>query len=570
MHDLVIKNARLVDGTGAQARDAHIVIDGERFTALLDSTQTIPEAKRVIDAEGLLVTPGFVDMHTHYDAQVSWDPYLTPSSWHGCTTVVMGNCGVGFAPAKPDKHEWLIELMEGVEDIPGAALTEGIQWGWETFPEYLDAIEKTPHAIDFAAQIPHGALRAYVMGERGANNDEANEEDIAEMGRLVEEALNAGALGFSTSRTMLHKSIHGEPVPGTFASKDEMFGIAKGLTRAGHGVFQVAGEHSSMPQEIEWMRALSKEAECKVTFNLSQIDQAPNLWRDSKALLDEIHENGERVFAQVAGRSIGIVMCWRGTAHPFAGHNEYGKVGWLDWEERFEKLQDEEVKKAILDDDFQDLGEFANMITRSFDKMYPMHTVEYEPTSDQSVAALARAQGRAPLEIVYEQLMKNEGNGALYFPLFNYSDGSLEPINELHRHPQTRMGLSDAGAHCGAICDGGMPTFMLTHWTRDRTRGEKMSVEHIIKRQTHDTAALYGLHDRGTVEVGKKADLNIIDYDALSFDAPRLAYDLPAGGRRFVQKARGYKATICSGKVIVENDKFTGAMPGRLIRGPQS
>lgn len=568
MYDLVIENGKLVDGTGAPARITSVAIKDGKIAAVGDG---LGPARRVIDASGKLVTPGFVDMHTHFDAQVTWDPYLTPSSWHGVTTVVMGNCGVGFAPAAPDKHDWIISLMEGVEDIPGAAMHEGIQWGWETFPEYLDALEKAPRAIDFGAQVPHGPLRAYVMGERGAKNDEATPDDIEKMAAIVKDGLKAGALGFSTSRTLLHKSTDGEFVPGTFASRDELFGIAKVLKEVGHGVFQCASEHTQMPKEFQWMRVVAAEYGRPVIFTLSQTDMKPDLWKEMVGLLEEAATHDIPIFAQSAGRAIGVMMCWRGTAHPFATYPSWQAIKDLPWSEIKAKLMDPEFKAKMLAETPLDMGFFASFVTRSFDKMYLMQGgIEYEPEPSQSIAALAKASGRRPQEIAYDALMEQDAEAMLYFPLFNYANKNLDHLHTLHSHPRVKMGLSDAGAHCGAVCDGGMPTFMLTHWTRDRKRGPKLPLEHIIKRQTKETAEMYGLMDRGVVAAGYKADLNIIDYENLRFETPKMVFDLPAEGRRLVQDASGYIATIVSGEIIVENGKPTGALPGKLIRGPQA
>lgn len=569
MHDLVIRGGTLIDGTGAPARVADVAVQGDRIVAVgLD----LGPAAQEIDATGCIVTPGFVDIHTHYDAQVTWDPMMTPSSWHGVTTVVMGSCGVGFAPARPDRHEWLIGLMEGVEDIPGAAMHEGIQWEWETFPEYLDAIERRPHVIDFGAQIPHGALRAYVMGERGADNEEATPDDILEMGRIVEEALEAGALGFSTSRTLLHKSVLGVPVPGTFAARDELFGIGHALKRADAGVFQCASEHMNVPEETLWMRDLARETGRPVTFNLSQTDQAPTLWKDIVPVLDAAREEGLPLYAQVAGRAIGIVMNWRLTAHPFrlfpAFHAE--QYNHPEFADLVERLKDPEVRDRIVNDTPIQLDEFATFVTRSFHKMFRIGaSPDYEPDQAVSVAAEAERRGVKPELVAYEWMLEDDGKGTLYFPLFNYADGDLELLRELHAHPQTRMGLSDAAAHCGAICDGGMPTFMLTHWARDRSRGDRLGLEYIVRRQTSQTAELFGLNDRGVVAPGLKADLNVIDYDNLRLLAPEVLFDLPAGGRRLAQRPEGYKATICSGEVIFRDGVHTGVFPGKLVRGSQ-
>jgi len=568
MYDLLIRKGKLIDGTGAPARVADVAIKDGRIAAVGDD---LGPAARTIDASGLIVTPGFVDMHTHFDAQVTWDPYLTPSSWHGVTTAIMGNCGVGFAPAAPDKHDWLIQLMEGVEDIPGSAMHEGIKWGWESFAEYLDTIDRMPRAIDIGAQVPHGPLRAYVMGERGAKNDEATDEDIAKMAAIVRDGLKAGALGFSTSRTLLHKSSDGEFVPGTFASKEELFGIARVLAEVGHGVFQCASEHTQMTKEFQWMKVVAAETGRPVIFTLSQTDMMPDLWKTILGLLEEAAAQDIPIFAQSAGRAIGVMMCWRGTAHPFATYPSWQTIKDLPWAEQLAHLKDPEFRARMLAEQPLDMGFFANFVTRSFDKMYLMgpEGIEYEPLPSQSIAQLCQATGRRPQEIAYDALMERDGEAMLYFPLFNYANKNLDHLRALHMHPRVKMGLSDAGAHCGAVCDGGMPTFMLTHWTRDRTRGERMPLEYVIKRQTQDTAAMYGLHDRGVIAPGYKADVNLIDYERLAFEQPKMVFDLPANGRRLIQDARGYVATIVSGEVIIENGQPTGAMPGKLVRGPQ-
>ena len=567
MHDLVFRGGTIVDGSGNPRFQGDLAISGEHIAAV---GTDIGPGRREVDARGLLVTPGWVDIHTHYDAQVTWDEQLTPSSWHGVTTAVMGSCGVGFAPAAPDRHQWLISLMEGVEDIPGAAMTEGMSWGWESFPEYLDALSGMERAIDFATQIPHGALRAYVMGDRGAANEAATAQDIAEMARLVEEGIRAGALGFSTSRTMLHKSTDGEPVPGTFAAEDELLGIAHALKRGGHGVFQIAAEHLDMLTELKWMRRIARETGHTVTFPVSQTDHAPELWRDVLKELDAIRDEGLPVYGQVAGRAIGIIMNWQGTAHPFMPMVPYLEIFQKPWEERRVLLADPALRERIINADPVDLGEFANFVTRSYHKMFPMRAgTDYEPRPEHSVAAIAAREGRDPRAVAYDLLMEDGGQGSLYFPLFNYADQSLELLHTLHQHPQTIIGLGDAGAHCGAICDGGIPTFMLSFWTRDRSRGARLGLEHIVKRQTSQTAALFGLHDRGLLRPGYRADVNLIDYDGLNIDRPRLAFDLPAGGRRLVQRATGYRMTTCRGQIISEGGVPTGALPGRLLRGPQ-
>jgi N-acyl-D-aspartate/D-glutamate deacylase len=570
MYDLVIRGGFVVDGSGAEGFEADVAIQNGMVAEV---GEDVGPGKREVDATGKLVTPGWVDMHTHYDAQATWDPFVSPSGWHGCTTVVMGNCGVGFAPCREEDREWLIDVMEGVEDIPGSALTEGIQWDWETFPEYMDALEKLPRTVDIAAQVPHSAIRCYVMGDAGSENDDATPEQIEEMKRLTIEGLEAGALGFSTSRTPLHRSAAGNLVAGTFAQVDELKAFGQALKEVGYGVYEMALEHIKVPSEIEWVREIAEESGQTTLFNLSQTWEAPQMWRQVLEQLDDAAANDVPMYAQSAGRAIGILMNWRGTAHPFLVYPAYWSlVGGLEtWEEKLEALRDPEVREAILSDEPVDAGEFNNFIATSFDNMFLFSEYQdYEPDESQSVTAEAKRQGRTPQEVAYDALLAEDGSGFLYFPLFNYADGNLDPTYTMHNHPRIRMGLSDGGAHCGAICDAGMPTFMLTHWTRDRTRGEKMPLEKIVYRQTRQTAELYGLMDRGLLKPGYRADVNVIDYDELKLGAPELVFDLPAGGRRLVQRASGYEMTICAGEIVMENGEPTDARPGILIRGPQA
>ena len=573
MSELLITNAQLVDGSGAPARAADISVDNGIVTEVVDAGRASrSSATRILEADGLLVTPGFVDVHTHYDAQVSWDPWLTPSSWHGVTTAVMGNCGVGFAPARPDRHEWLIELMEGVEDIPGSAMTDGIDWQWESFPEYLDAIDRRSYVIDIGTQIAHGPLRAYVMGQRGADNEPATAPDREQMAELVEDALRHGALGFSTSRTPLHKSKSGELVPGTMVDADELFAIAGAMARVGHGNFQFSPEHIRVPhEEWVWMRELARRSGRPVSVNLSQTDQSPEIWRSVLRLLTEAHADGIPIYSQVAGRSIGIMYCLHGSVHPLLFHPAYAEVQHLPMNERLVALTDPERRRRIIEEIPDDGGLFHRIVIEKANGMWLVDgaDIDYEPHRDDSVAAIAARSGRPIAEIILDQLVSNEGHGMIYAPFFNYSYGDLSMTYEAHLHPHTRMGLSDAGAHCGAICDGGMPTFMLTHWTRDRRRGPRLPLEFVIHRQTRQTAEFYGLHDRGLVAPGYRADINVIDYDGLGFDVPRMAFDLPASGRRLVQRGRGYRATFVAGVQTVADDEFTGELPGRLVRGPQ-
>lgn len=569
MHDLIIRGGSLVDGTGAKARTADVAISNGIITQV--GTVEGP-ATREIDATGLLVTPGWVDIHTHYDGQVTWDPLVTPSCWHGVTTVVMGNCGVGFAPAKPDRHDWLIELMEGVEDIPGAALAEGIKWNWETFPEYMDSLEKQERSLDIATQVPHGSVRAYVMGERGARNEAANDDDIAAMAKIVREGVEAGALGFSTSRTMLHLAKDGEPVPGTFANKDELIGIGHALGEAGHGVFEMASDMTPAEEEFNWMKELSSETGLPVTYALLQSPVDADKWRDMLHLTEDARKEGANITAQIACRPTGMVLGWQSTVHPFISRASYREIAQLPFAERLEKLKEPATKAAILADAPGEMGPLGFILTQGYDRMFRLEQenhLEYEPRAEDSVAAEAERTDRDPAEIVYDMLMENDGRGYIYLPLLNYARFNFDHIREMMRHPATVLSLSDGGAHCGVICDASFPTYMLTHWARDRSRGERLPLEEVVHMQTRATAELYGLNDRGLIAPGMKADINVIDFDKLRILAPEMVFDLPADGRRMIQKAEGYRATIVSGIVTFENGESTGELPGRLIRGPQ-
>jgi N-acyl-D-amino-acid deacylase len=567
MYDLVLRNGTLVDGTGAPRRVADVAVIGDRIVAV---GAGLGPGREEIDCAGALVTPGFVDLHTHYDGQVTWDPWLTPSGWHGCTTVVVGNCGVGFAPCREADRAWLIQTMEGVEDIPGAALSEGIRWSWESFPEYLDALDRVPLALDVGTQIPHAALRGFVMGPRRAEHEDATPGEVERMRALVAEALRAGALGFSTSRTSLHKTKAGQLVAGTNATRAEVEGICEAVREVGHGVVELANEHARNREDVRWFRDLAARLGRPVVFNLSQIDESPGLWKELLTALDEAAEAGVPLWAQTAGRAIGILMGLQATAHPFALHPSWLMKTNDPWEEKLAALRDPAFRERLLGETPIHVGAFEAFVTQRFDRMFPMDGAgDYEPRPEDSLAARAAREGTSPAALAYDHLMRGDGAGMLYFPLFNYADGSLEPTLAMHRHPRVLMGLSDGGAHCGAICDAGMPTFMLTHWARDRSRGEKLPLERVVARQTRDTAAFYGLHDRGVVAPGYLADLNVIDFDRLAGLPPERVTDLPAGGRRLVQRARGYVGTWKRGVRVIENDAPTGALPGRLIRGPQ-
>ncbi len=569
MHDLIIRGGTVVDGTGAAPRTADVAVDDGRITevGILRGAQ----ARRTVDADGLVVTPGFVDIHTHYDGQVSWDPLLTPSSWHGVTTVVMGNCGVGFAPVRRGQEEWLIQLMEGVEDIPGTALAEGIKWGWESFADYLDALDGMSRSLDVATQVPHGAVRAYVMGERGARNEPATPEDIAAMGEVVRAGMLAGALGFSTSRTVLHTAVDGEPVPGTFAAEDELFGIGRVLGELGTGIIELApagvmGEDLLAPErEVAWMRKLSAETGRPISFGLSQHNHAPEAWRDVLKLVEEAIADGADLRPQVSGRPLNLLIGWE-TFHPFATRPTYQKIADLPLAERIEHLRRDEVRAAILSEPSEDSAALK-VIGTALDRIFPMgEPPNYEPDPNDSVAAIAARANRPDEEVLYDLMMAHDGRELLMFALLGFSHGNLDAVREMLVHPSTALGLSDGGAHCGVVCDASMPTFMLTHWARDRQTG-RLPLELVVRKQSHDTARLYGLSDRGVIAPGLKADLNVLDLDALALQLPKMVYDLPGGARRLVQSATGYVATIVSGAVTLAAGVDTGARPGTLVRG---
>ena len=572
-YDLIIRGGTVVDGTGEPRFEADVAVkDG-----LIVEVGTVSgDAAEEIEARGKIVTPGFVDIHTHYDGQATWDREMAPSSWHGVTTVVMGNCGVGFAPARPDQHDWLIGLMEGVEDIPGTALAEGITWNWESFPEYLDELEKLPRTVDVGTHVPHGAVRAYVLGDREEPGVEPTEDDIAAMAKIVEDGVRAGALGFSTSRTVLHKDVDGVLVPGTTAQADELVELGRAMGRAGHGVFEMASDLRREWNEFEWMGDLSRETGLPVTFAALQ-SIAKELPLDEQiATMRAENDNGANIVAQIALRGNGIIMAWQGTVNPFMLRPSWKAMEGLSWEERKARLLDPAFKAQLLSEEndysqvAEDTKDVVMFVTNAWGMMFEMDdTFDYEPTHAESVLARAQSAGVDPQEYAYDLLCRDALSGFIYFPILNYADGDLEFLHPLQHAGDTVNSLSDGGAHCGTICDAASPTFMLQHWVRDRKRGDRITLENAIKRQCSDTARLYGLDDRGIVAPGYRADLNVIDMDALKLGKPWLAFDLPAGGKRLLQKAEGYVATIKDGEVTFRNGEWTGATPGGLIRGPQ-
>ena len=567
MHDLLIKGGTVVDGTGEPARTADVAITDGVVTEVGRINELAHEK---VDADGALVTPGFVDVHTHFDGQVTWDPLLTPTCWHGVTTVVMGNCGVGFAPVQTDRHDWLIGLMEGVEDIPGAALSTGIQWEWETFPQYLDALDRRPLLFDVGTQVPHGAVRAYVMGERGAKNEPATAADIEEMAQLVKEGIQAGALGFSTSRTIAHMAIDGEPVPGTFAAHDELFGIGRVLGELDAGVFELApagalGEDLAAPErEMEWMRELSATIGRPVTFALTQNDHDPDSWSRMLELCAQAAADGAPVTPQVAGRPVTLLLGLQ-TFHPFAYCPSFAPIGGAPLSEKVAAMRQPELRRRLLsevDAAIEPMKQFLDP-----ERAFPFgDSPDYEPARERSVAGLARAQGRPAMEVFYDVLLEAEGHQFVMRPLLNYTAFSLDAVREMLASPNTAWGLGDGGAHCGTTCDASTPTFMLTHWTRDRDH-DRLPLEFVVNKMTAQTARLYGLGDRGALTPGLIGDVNVIDYDGLRLPLPELVHDLPAEARRFVQRSQGYVATVKRGTVILRDGDDQGARPGELLRG---
>jgi N-acyl-D-aspartate/D-glutamate deacylase len=559
-HDLVVRGGTVVDGTGAERRAADVAVDEGRITAV---GEVAGQGREELDATGLLVTPGWVDVHTHYDGQVTWDPLLTPSSWQGVTTVVMGNCGVGFAPVKPDRHDWLIALMEGVEDIPGTALAEGITWGWESFPEYLDVLERIPHAVDVAAQFPHAALRGYVMGDRGADHTEApTADEIATMAGLVAEGIRAGALGFTTSRTVNHRSSDGRPTPSLTAGADELLGIARGLGSTGLGVLQLVADLVDLDAEFDLIRSMAEASGRPLSITtLSEPHRGD--WRALLAKISEAQADGVPIRGQVASRPVGVLMGLEGRLNPLVGSATYQSLAGLPFEDRVSALRQVDIRDEILGE----LREGA-LAFGSFDGIFPLgDPPEYDPGAERSLAALAGQQGREPVEVAYDALLERDGRALLYLPFANYAERDFATIREMLLHPHTVPGLGDAGAHCGMICDGSMPTYLVSHWGRDVA--DPLPLEWLVNQQTRETAALVGLEDRGVLAPGYRADLNLIDEDELGILAPEMVQDLPAGGTRYVQRATGYRTTLVAGEVTFQDGEPTGALPGTLVRGAQ-
>lgn len=581
MYDLKIAGGTLVDGTGAERRTGDVGIKAGRIVAVGKCDEG---AVRTIDASGAIVTPGFVDIHTHYDGQISWDEELAPSSIHGVTTCAMGSCGVGFAPVRPTDHDKLIELMEGVEDIPGTALAEGIRWGWESFPEYMDALDRMPHCIDFLAQVPHDALRVYVMGDRAAYDEAATPRDIDEMRRLLRAALEAGAAGFSTGRSDNHRSAVGDWTPASEAAGEELAGIAKAFEGLHHGVLQAVSDfnvlHGDEHFDAEWAvleQMLGAAGGRPMSVSTMQRDHSPEQWRWILDRAAKANAQGFTVRCQVGARGIGVMLGLQATFHPFMGFPSYKAISHLPLSERVKAMRDPTLKARMIQERSEPVAGDGSMLPPLADyflsnlDMVSMRLFRlgekpnYEPSPMDSFGAAARAEGEPVLSLIYDAMLEQDGEALLYFPVYNYTGMSLDAVHEMLTHPLVLPGLSDGGAHVGTICDASFTTFLMTHWARDRARG-CIPLERIIQMQAHDTARFMGLTDRGLLAPGQRADINIIDFDNLELLHPTMVKDLPAGGQRLMQHATGYLATLVHGEVIAEDGKLTGARPGRLVR----
>jgi N-acyl-D-aspartate/D-glutamate deacylase len=562
--DLVIRGGTIADGNGGDLFEADVAIKDGRITEV---GKVAAKGKDEIDAKGKLVAPGFVDVHTHYDGQVTWSQDITPSSQNGVTTAIMGNCGVGFAPVRVSDHQRLIQLMEGVEDIPEPVLSAGIPWEWESFPDYMDWLGKRAFDIDIGAQLPHAALRVYVMGERGARRDPSTPDDNTAMAKLAAEAVRAGALGFSTSRTLNHRTSTGDFTPTLKAGEDELTAIAQAMQGAGRSVLQFVLDLSTLDEDLPMMLRVADTTRCPITFSITQNDRAPQRWRQTLDTINEAAGRGLAITAQIAARPVGLLLGLELSRNPFQTHPSYTAIAHLPLAERLARLRRAKVRAAILSET-PSATDDPLFFRPNYDKMYLLgDPPDYEQPPENALGARARRAGRRPEELAYDAMLSDDGRGMLYVPFLNYADGNLDSTREMLTDPRSVPGLSDGGAHCGIICDASFPTYLLTHWTRDRSRGDKLSIPFVVAAQSRKTALSVGLTDRGLVAPGHRADVNIIDYDRLHLHPPKVHYDLPVGGRRLLQQVDGYDATIVSGVVIQRDGRATGARPGRLVRG---
>ncbi len=563
---ILVHGGLLVDGTGSEPREADVEIVDGKITRV---GQITPGRHEMINARGCIVTPGFVDIHTHYDGHVMWDTSLAPTSMHGVTSAVMGNCGVGFAPCNPEHRAMLVELMEAIEDIPEAVLNAGLPWNWRSFPEYLEVLASKHFDIDVAAQVPHGALRVNVMGERAVRREVSTDEDRAEMQRLVREAVRAGAVGFSSSRIRAHKTRNGNFTPDYLAAEDELLAIAMGLKLEGKGVLQFVTDISDQREagvaEFQILRRLVQKSGRPLSLNITQREIDPDGWKRLMAMIGEANSDGISIKGQIMGRPIGLVLGFELTQNPFMAYPSFEALAKLPFAEKVRRLADPVVRRSILAEQAHD-PELGGRVA-AFDRLFEVDdNPDYEPPAESSIAARARHRGVGAAEHAYDVLMKNAGHGLLYRPVLNYAGGNLDAVHQMLTDPNGVPGLSDGGAHCGMTCDSSITTFNLAYWTRDRKLGPRLSLAKVVKGHTADTAAVMGFRDRGLVAPGMKGDVNVIDYDRLRLHPVEVVYDMPAGGRRLVQRATGYKATLVSGVPIVRDDQHTGARPGRLVR----
>ncbi len=565
-YDLIVRGGLVYDGQGGAPFEADVAVKDGLIAAI--GPHLAGSGAEEIDAKGKIVGPGFVDIHTHYDGQATWESRMQPSSWHGVTTVVMGNCGVGFAPCRPEDHDRLVRLMEGVEDIPFPVLAEGLPWNWESYPDYLDKLGERRFDVDIGSQLPHAALRVYVMGQRGVDREPATETDIAAMAGLARQAMEAGALGFGTSRTLNHRSSDGSPIATLTAGEDELTGIALGIAAAGKGVLQVVSDFADEAEEFAMLRRVVETSGRPMTFSLVQSPVRASNYLSLLGAVEDANAAGLSIKAQVPARPVGVLFGLELTLNPFTPYPAYREIARRPLAERVALMKDPAFREKLLSNPPEGrvrgrLKDWGNMHLFT-------GTPDYEPTPATSIAAIAEAAGKAPEEVALDHLVSNDGHAMIYAPVLNYTEGSLEPARYMMNHKDTVPGLSDGGAHVGTICDGSFPTTLLTYWTRDRTRGPRLPLEQIFRMQSRDTARAVGLYDRGILAPGYRADLNVIDYDNLTLHGPEVAYDLPAGGKRLLQRASGYEATIVAGQVTYRNGEATDALPGRLLRGAQS
>ena len=565
MYDYVIRNGLVYDGKGGDPYEADIAISGNKIS---DIGQIKDVGKEEINAKDKIVTPGFVDIHTHFDGQVTWDPFLSPSHYHGVTTAVMGNCGVGFAPCKPERHDWLIGLMEGVEDIPGVALNEGVSWDWESFPEYLDSIGKNNYAMDIGAMIGHGPIRSYVMGmDRCQGKEEASDSEIDEMAQITKEAIEAGALGFSTSRTYLHRDKFGEYVPGTEATAKEMRKIANTIADLGQGTLEIVSDWMDQDIELDWVKEFVEKSDRTLTY--AQTGGNPvETWK----YCEENFSKGVKIRPQFPGRPTGMLFSLESTVHPFIAHPSYAEIADKTLEEKVATMKDESFRQKILSEEpAVDKNHMIYTLMMSFDKQFPMNEIpDYEPSYEESIAGIAESSNKSVMEVMYDEMLKNDGKTFVWAPFSPYPDHNLDTYKMMMEFESSVAGLSDGGAHCGLICDASMPTWNIAHYTRDRVKGEKIPLEFLVRKQTKETAETFGLMDRGQIKEGYMADINIIDHENLCVYKPEMVHDLPTGSRRIIQKAGGYIATIKSGVVTFKDDKATGELPGTVLRGERT